>query len=208
MDIQSTSLVPFHARRDPVEQIPRARVRVKLRMKNYLVPSVGLVKQKTADAGGFNEIIVYERDLPLLQADVETEHAMLVQAKANHERNLKAYIRDRSRCTDEQMNAGMDRWNQGMIHAHNTYPGSVEAEFHRITQRGIKPLISLDVIEAGLPPQLTESQTQQATVLNMLAPLLGGGSDVAALKSLVEAQQKQIDALLAKAERPSAKRGD
>lgn len=210
MDIQSTSLVPFHARRDPIEQIPRARVRVKLRMKNYLVPSVGLVKQKTADADGFNEVIVYERDLQTLNADVETDHALLAQAKANHERNLKAYVRDRARCTEEQLNSPMERWSQGMVYAHNTYPGSVEAEFYKMTQRGIKPLVSVEVLEAGLPPQLTETQTQQATVLSMLAPLLAGqgGSDVAALKAQIEAQQKQIDALLSKLEKPSARRGE
>jgi hypothetical protein len=201
MDIHATTLVPIHSRRDPIEQLPRCTVRIKQRMKNYLVPTLGLVRQRTADADGWNTITIYERDLPVLQADVETDLAAIEVARQTNETDLAQWVSEKAGVTPEQIANPSMQIAERIQRAKNTYPGSVEACFFAMKKRGIKPLIALEVVEKNLPPPMTDDQRAQVSMLDAVKAALSPAQqsvDVAALMARLDEQAKQIATLTSK----------
>ncbi len=211
MDILSTNLVPHHARRDPVRSVARARVRVKMRMKQYLVPGVGLVKAKNADADGWVTFEMYADEVDKVLADVETDHAVIQAAIESHEQDLAEWVRSKSGASPEQLAKPRNEWPDAAVRAFNTYAGSPEAKFFSLKRRGIKPLVAAEVLEADLPPLMTDEQKQSVQLAQALAAAsMGGGAMeiIASLRAEIAALRDQINGGSDKAPRVSARRSE
>jgi hypothetical protein len=159
----------------------RATVRVRFRdgvgSKAKVAAGLRIVAKDAKEDGWVYPPPIYESDVDELMALVETDARLLQTAESAHQQKFEKY------CTKYIDGAGPDADRQREDLARR-YPGSVEAEFFSIANRGIFPFADVEVIKTGLPAPETEAERQMRALLDRVMPAQGGAS------------QGQIQALL------------
>lgn len=98
---------------------------------------------------GVHEIEVPASLVPQVEALVETEHDTLRAAEKASAKKLEKWIAKHGKA--------------------ETFPGSVEAEFHNLTGRGVHPLVSCEVVAADIAPPVTmEHKVIQNVIANAI----------------------------------------
>jgi hypothetical protein len=151
-DYLSRLLTPAPVREDPPRNEKRVKVRVKVRPR-----TVGVLGMELKE--GNNEVLVYESDLPKMMERVEDAPEMIEQSQRLYERSTSRWIAEQLRhmSPEQQTTARVEierRWRtQG-----DDGKWSPEAYFQSAMGRGIKPLLSVEVIERDIPAPRAEQE--------------------------------------------------
>lgn len=185
-------------RRDLRQYERRVRIRVVARPLSQVV-------EGTVVPGGANvpyELLIAESSLPRVQALVETEEqrANIALAKQMHERKFAAWARASGLSLDRP---------ELRKRAEEAYFGSVEAEYHTIAGEGLPPLLSCEVVERGIEPDLSDDDRRESGIVEkILARLFAAaqGSAVVQAAPVASSGSSSIfDAAPAPAETPKRK---
>lgn len=172
IDLQSTSLVPHWARRDPIRNEPTVRGRAKLRV-NYAVGDT-VLQPKKADADGWCVFECYQSEFERMKNDVETNLAGIEAAKKANARRFRSVVTQKHNRLD--VGEDVSTWPEEMQKEAARWTGSTEAEFYHANLRGILPIIGLELLETLPPPQTTEqSAIAQAVEAAVKAALEAAG---------------------------------
>jgi hypothetical protein len=155
---------------DPPRNVKMVEMQVMCRPLGQCLPDGNLVKR------GENIIQVYEDHVAEVEALIETELDKVDEAKQHYERQLEAYTKD----------ADVDREK-----AEKEYGGSLEASFHQLYGRDIKPLFKATVTKTNLPPPQDErlhreNATLVKELMTELGPVLGESAAAAATAAVKE----------------------
>jgi hypothetical protein len=130
--------------KDIPRKIPRLKVRVKSRTKDFIMPDGTILKE-----GVLTEVVIYEDELAMVQAMVETE----VDDIARAERKVKKTIDDIVDSKDRPAGISKEVARQELARSL-----SKEAAFNLIVGRDLLPLVLCEVVERGLPPPEQEAE--------------------------------------------------
>lgn len=158
MEPQTEHLVDRQSRQKDIAYLgrryPQCRVLFEVR-KNvsvFAVSGYGVV------GPGTYEIVLDEPDAKALLAHVEDAPEEIAAAKRIYERHLAAAIEKkhgagwRSRSDAEKLEREADARTGD----------SVEAQFFKLTGRSIRPLVSAEIVESGLPPFALDNDVSAA----------------------------------------------
>ncbi len=146
---------------DPPRDEPRCRVRIKLRpgVKAYIAPGQRVRDTDARSDGWIYLEPIYESDVERLQASLETNVAGIKNAEAAHKRHFERFAK-------KYVPAGGDpkKTDKALDALESRYTGSVEAEFFHQQDRGIHPLVAVEVLEEGLAPPETDDQKRSRVI--------------------------------------------
>ena len=130
------------------------RIEVDCRVLCQALPGGYIVSQ------GKQSLKIARRDLPAVLALVEPEPQEIEAARKRFNVELDRYIADNlAGLTDPDQTAQRRRALEAQ------FPNSVEGIFHRDMGRSILPLVSVTVLEDGLPAPIDEAQIEQHGLL-------------------------------------------
>lgn len=149
-DYLSRLLTPAPMRDDPPRNEPRVKVRVKVRPRMVGVCGLSLKE-------GDNEVTIYESDLAKMMERVEDAPDMVEQSKRLYAGAKDRWIADQIRhfAPDQQAQARIDLERKWRTQGEDG-KWSPEAYFQSAMGRGIKPLLSVEVLEKDIPPPVSE----------------------------------------------------
>lgn len=159
-------------RRDPPRNEPRVEIEFEVRANNTNVPGHDRLFKR-----GTHTAVVYKSDFERMKRDqLETDTDQLASAELRHEQNLAEYVAEKTKGCDS---ADRDRLE---AEARRTYVGSVEAEFHLMMRRGIKPIASIKKLRDLDPPEDERSEWLRRAVQG----ISGGGDGDSAIAKQIE----------------------
>lgn len=208
--------LPRDLRQGVVSTADRVRIRVHVWSAAQLVPGVGILKE------GLHEVVVPEDKLPLIRQLVETGHDDLwAQAEQQYKIDVARKAANAVEMTAGELAAlPLEAWPDRAKNVEATYGEStVHGHFWRLaTARHIGrnqahlPLLPtaqapelLEVIEAGIAPELPREQAMMAAYQR--AAGIGESNVTAALEARVEQLQYQIEALTSAGTSSSKRKG-
>lgn len=133
---------------------PMVRIKVRARTSNQLIPGGYLLPL------GESICLVYEPDLPAIEAMVEKDSDALKQAEVYFTKSIEASVRDELMTLSDE-----EARSVRLLQARQEFCGSVEAKFKDLHQREILPLESLEVLERGIPAPVQQQQVEQQSFL-------------------------------------------
>lgn len=149
------------AREDRVRDESRRAIKVVCRPRTQVLFDTLLIGGLDDEGNPVvNEMIVYESDLPKVQAMVETETSAISDCAQWVE---DEWAKALAAATDQMGRTNLQR---------SDFHATKEAEFERRMRRGIKPLVSVEVGETLLSPVAIarkERMEQDGNALDMLA---------------------------------------
>jgi len=169
----------------------KAAGRVKLRgkcMARGVYVNGARVEPADFDGGDYScEFYVYDdrADWAGLASKVETAPTDTVRAaEAMHRRKVAEYIAKALRMQPDDVPDDPAQWSEAMRAASNRCPSSVEARFHEILGRSLRPLRDIEVVMRDVPPPQSRVEqhgnAQTKALVSALAELgFGGGSATA-----------------------------
>lgn len=199
MSSLSMELIPQRLRRDPQEYGPRLRCRVDVIPQGTSIPGNDRPAKR-----GVSEVTIATKDLPLLQAKVETEWDKFAQATELHEQRKKKFIAE---VTGLPLPENRAEWAPEHVRAEGQYGlTSPHSVFRELMERDVRPIRSLEVLE-DLPPEQDERLQMARDVARELAGFTQAStgprfeaqqsSDLDELRAIVAQQAAQIQALQA-----------
>lgn len=178
--------LPPHLRTDPLRDVPRIKIRVNVRAKSTSLPSL-LVDKRVKH--GVSEHVIYEDELPAVMDRVETETAAVEQATQSFEFAITQWVNDKLRSLPpEDHDAERPKLRRRYFQSIGNGKLGPASYFQEMKGRGIKPLISVEVIEKLPPPQ----SPQDAMIAKIAA------ENASTMAAMGEALGKSIAAELAK----------
>lgn len=183
----------FDAERDPPRRKSMSRMRVVNRNTLHLpLPSGNLVEP------GASEIMVYEDEVPAVEAQVERGEDRLRLATQAYMTAVALEVKDMiawpGSVEELQVlieNKSEARVNEAYLKLKSESHLSFEGKFTEIFGRGLLPLVSADVIETGIAePQRIGLQEEQKRFVEVLkeAGIGSGGINPAQLQQLIADQ--------------------
>lgn len=185
MQTQAPELqLPRDSRANAVQRKdPMVRIRVKSRTENQVIPGGYILPR------GESTMLVYEPDLPVIQAMVESDPEAMKQAEIFFTKSVEQSIRDElMTISDEQ--ARVARITQ----ARQEYSGSVEAKFKDLFKRDVLPFESVEVLEKGIPAPVQQQQVEAQSFLAMTIAREVTAGLAAALPTVMAALAKELQA--------------
>jgi uncharacterized protein YdeI (YjbR/CyaY-like superfamily) len=165
-------------RKDPIKNEKRYLIEVDVAINHVALPEQYVLTFK-----GLQQVVISKSEWPRVQALVETRYDLVEQAREINRLNLREWVKGRSQVEpheDESM------WTPEQLKKKATYPGSVEAEFHKLSKvtgkrRGILPLRSARIVE-----ELDAPQDERTALIRDVAGQLSGASSNSQTAQLIE----------------------
>lgn len=157
---------------------------VKLRNK-FAIVGGAFVHSSDANADGYVEVVRYASDAAQIVKDVESDWAAVEAAKTAYERKLREYVCEKLSISPDDLPESQAQWTEDQKRLERQYTGSVEAEFHSLTGRGIKRLLDAKIVERGIAPP---KSLEEELFSRVLSGVQGGGNanmDAAAVATAV-----------------------
>lgn len=207
-----------HATGDRVRLEPRVRIRVTFNDfgSGWINPppcvaltpgwqgTEGYIK-RPAGKGPTVEVLVYETDVPTWLSMVETEPEMYAQAVRMYEDKLRAKVAQTLGIQVGTIPKDEAQWSDEMRGVKQWWPGAPAVEFYQMRMRGFLPLESVEVVERGLAPPMSDAERAQElqaattarAIREALGPQHGASADVQALTALVTQMGAELASLKA-----------
>lgn len=184
-------------RTDKPRRAERYRVRVKFNGigANQAILAGNLVR----DDGNAIEFVCYRDELNGLLQNVETEAPIIEQARRKWLRDLKAFVAKTADIPETALSDDFATWKQEYKDLDKRTVLSVERAFRELTGHDIRPLESVEVLEElGMPQSDAEAQAAAlGAAMFERMPGFNQNTELAEMRKLIEAQQAQIEKLLA-----------
>ena len=183
-------------RRDPANPGPRFLLEIDCMERGTAIPGCDKPLKR-----GLNQVTVCESDMPRVEAKVENRWDLVEQAEVMSANLLRAYIVEQS---GEPLPDGDDRskWSQRQLDAVQTYTGSWQGEFHKLTQamegkpRGRRPIRSIKFVK-NLGPALDPDSARAVDIVTAMGhATTGDTAGLMARLAALEAQNAEIRAEL------------
>lgn len=201
----ANQFLPTHMRTDA--PLPESRVKMRVKFNGFGAASFVAGGKFVACAmkngrpvyDEAHEFVIYESQIPEVEAMLETDLGMVPAAR-------DAWLREvRRECVErvgvkpyEVESSDVKDWPEVARKWAKEQTGhSLEAQFYRLTGHSLRPLESMEVIERLAPPQ-SEQDVALARTIAAVREATGGGSEVDALKAQVAALTAQIERLAKK----------
>lgn len=161
-------------RTDPPRNETRKRCLVRFNPEGarHVMAGTNLIQRRSDDAP--TEVTLYDSDVEALKAYVETAPLLVEQARGVYLRETAIFAAERLGVTAEHLQGPKETISAAHLEelerVRRTTGDSVEGQFHKLTRRGIMPLLSIDVVEA-LPPPATDEELSAARLLQMFQSL-------------------------------------
>lgn len=161
---------------------PMVRIKVKSRSENQLIPGGYLLPRSEVTC------LVYEPDLPVIQAMVEDDPAAIAQAEMFFMKSIESSIGDELASLTEDAKAAR------LIQARQEYSGSVEAKFKDLFKRDIRPIEKLEVMERNIAAPAQQQVVDQQTFLASTIAKEVATALASALPGVMAAMLKEFNA--------------
>lgn len=132
-----------------------------VRLEIDVIPDGQVIPPGIRVPSGKHTVTVFASDVPVIEAMVETNMNEVQRAQADFDRALDAAIK--KQC--EGLPPGsLDAENEARK-VRDTFTGSPQAMFQRNTERDMRPLRSVKVLEEGLPAPVNEEKQSAETAM-------------------------------------------
>lgn len=151
-------------------------------------------------AGPTVDVLVYESDVETWRSMIETEPELYVQACRQYEDKLRAKIATTLGMRIADVPKDEAQWTDEMRAVKQWWPGAPAVEFYQMRMRGFNPLQSVEVVETGLAPPMSDAERAQelqaATTARAIKEALGDGggssAELAELKQMIREQGREL----------------
>lgn len=177
-DIKDTKRFPsqrFEAKTAPKTQEQRkdsmCRVKITSLVDGQVIPGGHVIP------AGVHEAVVFEKDLPIIEAMVEKQlDAVEFARKAFERKVVQSCAEELARCVDRSPES--PEVAAVMRKAYESFPGSVAGTFHQFNDRDIQPFVAVEVVETGLVAPAAQAVTDvQTMTASLVAKHIGGASE-------------------------------
>lgn len=155
------------------------------------------------DAPPTVDVLVYESDVAKWEGMVEHEPALYTQAVQQYEAKLRAMIARTLGMSIDKVPADEALFTDEMRAVKAWWPGHPAVEFYQMRMRGFLPLASVEVVERGLAPPMSDAERAQElqaattarAIREALGPMSGASPDVVAMMDAVAKLTAEVASL-------------
>jgi hypothetical protein len=166
-------IATVHYSHDPEKDKPLRQSLTKMRVHNRNTMNLQIGGLGAVVPPGVHEVLVYASEVSNVMSMVEDDQPTADQAEKQHRLRIAAEVRascdnTHGQYTAEQIDKMIREGNDSVLNGKHatiqeTTPNSYESAFEALAQRSIRPLISAEVLETGIPEPQREGMAAENT---------------------------------------------